>query len=822
MKKDKDENLKSAPANRVEDREITDELRESYLDYAMSVIVSRALPDVRDGLKPVQRRVLWTMWENGLTHSAKFRKCADVVGNTLAKYHPHGDASVYDTLVRMAQNFSLRYPLINGQGNFGSVDGDSAAAYRYTEARLAKIAEELLMDIDKETVDWQSNYDGTKQEPKVLPAKLPNLLLNGTVGIAVGMATNIPPHNLTEVVDAAAHLIDNPKASVSDLFQFVQGPDFPTGGIIYDKKAIAEAYVTGRGGITTRGVANVMEKNKDFSIEITEIPYQVNKSELITRMAELVTEKKIEGIRDIRDESDKEGMSIVIELKGNATPQKVLNQLYQYTDLQKDFHFNMIALADGIQPQLMSLKDILLAYVEHRKAVVRRRAEYELKKAEERAHILTGLAKALSIIDKVIVTIKKSTDREEAHKNLVKNFKFTDIQTNAILEMRLQTLANLERKKIEDELAEKQKIIAELNILLKSPAKILKVVKDELTDLRQRYGGERKTKVIASGLKEFKEEDLIPKEETVITLSQSGYIKRVPPTSFRVQKRGGKGLIGSDVSEEDFLSHLVAANTHDNVLFFTNAGRVFQTKVYEIPAGTRTAKGKPIHNFLEVPAEEKITALITYPSDEKSAKGYLVMVTSNGVIKKTALTDFGNVRRTGIIAIKLKKGDHLGWVKLSSGSDEILITTANGQAIRFKESQARPMGRTAAGVRAIRLKKDDTVSSMDVVGKIEKNNKEQLMLVVMANGYGKQTALKEYRLQGRGGSGIKTANVTAKTGKIVAAQLIGEEEELITLSAKGQVIRARLESVRIAGRATQGVRIMNLGSGDKVAAIACV
>ena len=822
MKKDKDENLKSAPANRVEDREITDELRESYLDYAMSVIVSRALPDVRDGLKPVQRRVLWTMWENGLTHSAKFRKCADVVGNTLAKYHPHGDASVYDTLVRMAQNFSLRYPLINGQGNFGSVDGDSAAAYRYTEARLAKIAEELLIDIDKETVDWQSNYDGTKQEPKVLPAKLPNLLLNGTVGIAVGMATNIPPHNLTEVVDAAAHLIDNPKASVSDLFQFVQGPDFPTGGIIYDKKAIAEAYVTGRGGITTRGVANVMEKNKDFSIEITEIPYQVNKSELITRMAELVTEKKIEGIRDIRDESDKEGMSIVIELKGNATPQKVLNQLYQYTDLQKDFHFNMIALADGIQPQLMSLKDILLAYVEHRKAVLRRRAEYELKKAEERAHILTGLAKALSIIDKVIVTIKKSTDREEAHKNLVKNFKFTDIQTNAILEMRLQTLANLERKKIEDELAEKQKIIAELNILLKSPAKILKVVKDELTDLRQKYGGERKTKVIASGLKEFKEEDLIPKEETVITLSQSGYIKRVPPTSFRVQKRGGKGLIGSDVSEEDFLSHLVAANTHDNVLFFTNAGRVFQTKVYEIPAGTRTAKGKPIHNFLEVPAEEKITALITYPSDEKSAKGYLVMVTSNGVIKKTALTDFGNVRRTGIIAIKLKKGDHLGWVKLSSGSDEILITTANGQAIRFKESQARPMGRTAAGVRAIRLKKDDTVSSMDVIGKIEKNNKEQLMLVVMANGYGKQTALKEYRLQGRGGSGIKTANVTSKTGKIVAAQLIGEEEELITLSAKGQVIRARLESVRIAGRATQGVRIMNLGSGDKVAAIACV
>jgi len=823
------EKEKNINKTKVEPREITSELQESYLDYAMSVIVARALPDVRDGLKPVQRRILWAMWESGNTSGAKLRKSANTVGYVMAKYHPHGDAAIYDSLVRLAQDFSLRYPLIQGQGNFGSIDGDNAAAMRYTEARLAKIAEELLIDIDKETVDWQPNYDGSAPEPKVLPAKLPNLLLNGSVGIAVGMATNIPPHNLGEIVDATLYLIDNPTASSHDLMQFIQGPDFPTGGIIYDKNAITEAYVSGHGAITSRGIAEIKEKNNAYFIEITAIPYQVNKAELITKIAELVQEKKIEGIRDVRDESDKNGLSIVIELKDKAAPQKIVNQLYQFTDLQKDFHLNMIALADGLQPQLMSIKDIIAAYVAHRQNVVRRRAEFDLKKAEERAHILAGLAKALSVIDKIIATIKKSADREEAHKNLVANFKLTPIQANAILEMRLQTLAALERQKIEDELKEKQKLIAELQLLLKSPAKILKVIKDELVELKKQYGDERKTKVVASGLKEFKEEDLIPQEETIITLSKSGYIKRIPPGSFRMQKRGGKGLIGSEVAEEDFLSHFISANTHDYILFFTDRGRVFQTKVYEIPAASRTAKGKPIHNFLDIPLEEKVSAIIAYPSaqlnnDKNQRKStqppFLVMVTKNGVIKKSALQDFANIRRSGIIGISLKKDDQLRWVKLSSGKDEIIITTARGQAIRFKESQVRPMGRAAAGVRAIRLKKDDEVSSMDIL-KTDKV-KTQKLLVVMANGFGKQTPVTQYRLQGRGGSGIKTAKITAKTGPIAAAQIIDDEEELLALSAKGQIIRTKLASIRIAGRATQGVKIMSLNPGDKVAGIICI
>ncbi|MDE2001247.1 MAG: DNA topoisomerase 4 subunit A, partial [Patescibacteria group bacterium] len=560
----------------VEKREITEELQESYLDYAMSVIVSRALPDVRDGLKPVQRRILWAMWDSGLTHSAKFKKSANIVGDVLGRYHPHGDSSVYEAMVRMAQDFSLRYPMVEGQGNFGSIDGDSAAAYRYTEARLSKIAEEMLLDVEKETIDWIPNYDGSREEPRVLPAKVPNLLLNGTVGIAVGMATNIPPHNLTEVVDATTHLIDHPKAAVHELMEFIQGPDFPTGGLIYDKKLIAEAYASGHGAITTRGRAEVMEDKKGHAmIAVTEIPYQVNKSELIIKIAELVTEKRIQGIRDIRDESDKDGLRIVIELKNDAAPQKVLNQLYKFTDLQKDFHLNMIALTKGgLQPEIMSIKDILAEYIEHRKEIVRRRAEFDLKKAQERAHILMGLHKALGSIDAVITTIKKSKDKDDAHKNLVAKFKFSDVQATAILEMRLQTLAALEREKIEAELKEKKKLIDELEALLKSPAKILGVIKTELKEVKEKYGDERKTKLVAGGLKDFKEEDLIPKEETIITMSQGGYIKRVNPSSFKSQKRGGKGLIGSDVAEEDFLSHFFTANTHDNILFFTERGRV--------------------------------------------------------------------------------------------------------------------------------------------------------------------------------------------------------------------------------------------------------
>ncbi|MDO8430041.1 MAG: DNA gyrase subunit A [bacterium] len=817
----KEEKEKPKLHSGIEDREITDELQESYLDYAMSVIVSRALPDVRDGLKPVQRRILWAMWDSGLTHSAKFKKSANIVGEVLGKYHPHGDSSVYEAMVRMAQDFSLRYPLVEGQGNFGSIDGDSAAAYRYTEARLSKMSEELLLDIEKETVDWNPNYDSSRQEPKVLPAKFPNLLLNGTVGIAVGMATNIPPNNLSELVDAASHLIDSPKATAIDLMEFIQGPDFPTGGIIYDQKAIREAYASGHGAITTRALTEVVEQKKgQYNIEITEIPYQVNKSELIIKIAELVTEKRVQGIRDVRDESDKDGLRIIIELKNDSAPQKVLNQLFQFTDLQKNFNLNMIALTkNGLQPEVMSVKDILLAYIEHRKEIVRRRAEFDLKKAEERAHILMGLHKALGNIDAVITTIKKSKDKEEAHRNLVSKFKFSDLQTTAILEMRLQTLAALEREKIEEELKEKKKIIDELNILLKSPAKILKVVKDEMQEIKEKYGDKRKTKVVIGGLKEFNEEDLIPKEETIITMSQGGYIKRVPPSSFRSQKRGGKGLIGSDVAEEDFLSHFMTSNTHDNILFFTERGRVFQTKVFEIPEATRIAKGKAIHNFLEIPLEEKISAIITYPAEKKSIPGFLVIVTHNGLIKKTPLQDFSNVRRNGIIAIKLKKGDSLQWVRLSSGNDQVTLATAQGQAIRFKESQLRSMGRATSGVRGIRLRKGDSVVALNIVTK--ENEKGQL-LTVMANGFGKRTPLSEYKVQGRGGSGIKTSKVTTKTGQVIASPMVNEEKEILALSAKGQIIRTPIESIRLSGRATQGVRIMNVSSGDKVVGVVCL
>ncbi len=818
--------MENQKSHKIEKREISDELRESYLDYAMSVIVSRALPDVRDGLKPVQRRILWTMWEEGLTHGAKFRKSATVVGSCLGRYHPHGDMAVYDALARMAQDFTLRYPLINGQGNWGSIDGDAQAAMRYTEARLSKTAEELLFDIEKETVDWRPNYDGTRNEPKVLPAKIPNLLINGTMGIAVGMATNIPPHNLGEVVDAAVYLAENPKAADEELIKFIQGPDFPTGGIIYDKKAIAEAYASGRGPITCRALAEIEERKAgQFNIIITEIPYQVNKAELITKIAELVQDKKIEGIKDLRDESDREGMRIVVELKSDVNPQKILNQLYKHTDLQKDFHLNMIALTDGIQPQLLSLKEVLEAYLEHRKIVVERRARFDLMKAKERAHILEGLAKALSVIDKIIATIKKSKDRQDALQNLVKNFKLTEIQANAILDMKLSALAALERQKIEDELKEKKRLILELEALLKSPTKILTVVKNELLEAKKNYGDARKTKVVASGLKEFKEEDLIPSEEVMITLSQGGYIKRVSPDAIRIQRRGGKGLIGSEVGEEDFVAHFISANTHDNILFFTDKGRAFQTKVYEISAGTRTAKGKLIQNFLEIPNDEKISAVVAYTTNNQQpiTNNYLVMATKNGIIKKISLKDFNNVRRSGIIAINLQKGDALKWVKLSSGKDEIILITAKGQAIRFKESQLRPMGRTAAGVKAIKLKKDDFVAGLDIIttdSKTQSANRK--LLIVTENGFAKQTPLKEYKAQSRGGSGIKTAKITSKTGSIVSAQVITEQKELLALSTKGQIIRTKISDIRTAGRATSGVKIMRLKEGDKLAGVVCL
>jgi DNA gyrase subunit A len=802
-------------ANNVERREITKELSESYLDYAISTIVARALPDVRDGMKPVHRRVLWAMWDVGLTHLAKFRKSANVVGETMAKYHPHGDTAIYDTLVRMAQDFSLRYPLVHGQGNFGSVDGDSAAAMRYTEAKMEAIAEELLLDIEKETVDWMPNYDATREEPRVFPAKLPNLLLNGALGIAVGMATSIPTHNLGEIADAILYLADNGDATSEDLLQFVKGPDFPTGGIIYDAKAIKEAYVTGRGAILTRAKAEIVEKknSRQFDIIVTELPYQTNKAELVKTIAELAQEKKIEGIRDLRDESDREGMRIVIELKNDVAPQRVLNWLYKHTDLEKNFNMNMIALVNGIEPRLLALKDILAEYLAYRKEVIKRRTQFDLRKAQERAHILEGLSKALDAIDRVIATIKKSKDKEDAHVNLMKTFKFSEIQTSAILEMRLQTLAALEHEKIDAELKEKRALIEELTLILKSPARILKIIKDEVKELKDKYGDERRTRVVAHAPEAMSDEDLIPQEGAIVTVSGGGYIKRLPPDTFKTQKRGGKGLIGSEVAEDDFLSHFFSAETHDNVLFFTNRGRVFQTKVYEIPVASRTSKGKAIQNFLELPAEETVSAIVNY-SAKGEKKKYLMMATRQGNIKKTPLEDFENIRRTGIIAIKLKKGDQLKWAKLTSGADQVVLATRQGQSIRFDEKQVRSMGRGASGVRAIKLKKqNDEVAGFDII----RGAGEAKLLVVMENGFAKQTSLKEYKTQSRGGSGIKTAEITPKTGPLTSAHVVVEEKEIFALSAKGQMIRTEIGTVRTTGRSAQGVHIMNLKSGDRVA-----
>ncbi len=800
---------------KVEGREITEELKESYLDYAMSVIVSRALPDVRDGLKPVHRRILWAMWEDGLTFNAKLRKSANVVGSVLGRYHPHGDTAVYDAMARMAQDFSLRYPLIHGQGNWGSIDGDSPAAMRYTEAKLSKIAGELMQDIEKETVKWNPNYDASREEPAYLPAKLPNLLLNGTMGIAVGMATSIPPHNLEEIADAAAHLIENPDATVKDLMEHIPAPDFPTGGVVYDRRAIEEAYATGRGSVPVRAVAEIEETKKGIGrIVITEIPYQVNKSDLIVKMAELVTEKKIEGIKDIRDESDREGLRIVIETKSDAVPQKILNKLYQTTDLQKSFHMNMIALVGGIQPRLLSLKEILGEYLGHRKEIIRKRTEFDLKKAKERAHILEGLVKALDVIDKIIALIKKSKDRDVARENLMKTFAFTEVQANAILDMRLATLAALEREKLENELKEKRALIKDLEEILRTPKKIVGIIKDELGDLKKSFGEGRKTKIIKSGLKEFSEEDLIPNEEAIITLSRDGYIKRMPPSTFKAQKRGGKGLIGSEVKDEDQIEHFEAAETHDNILFFASNGKVFQTKVYEVPAGSRVAKGKLIQNFLEVPQEERASAIVPYKDGESMS---MIMVTKNGLVKKTHLSEFENVRRTGIISITLKKGDELKAVKLVSAGDEVVVVTKKGQSIRFKESDARAMGRAASGVAAIRVKKGDEVIALDII------KKGGRLLVVMANGYAKQTPLKEYKVQNRGGSGIRTARVTGKTGEVIAAKIVGDEdEEVIAFSSKGQAIRTALKDIREASRDTQGVRVMNLKAGDRLVGIVCL
>ena len=802
----------------IKKRDISQELRESYLDYAMSVIVQRALPDARDGMKPVQRRILYAMHTIGLRANAKYRKSATVVGEVLGKYHPHGDMAVYDALVRMAQDFSLRYPLINGQGNFGSVDGDSAAAMRYTETKLTRIAEEMLADIDKETVAFVPNYDGVHQEPSVLPAKIPQLLMNGSWGIAVGMATTIPPHNLTELSDAIIALVDDPTMTSEEIMQIVKGPDFPTGGIIYDRQAIIQAYSTGKGPILARAKTEITENRKGmFQIVVTELPYQVNKAVLLEKIAELVKTKRVEGIKDARDESDKDGIRVAIDLKSDAQPQKVLNKLFKYTDLEKVFHLNMLALVEnGLQPQILSIKGALEIYVTHRQEVVTRRTQYDLRKTLERLHILEGLSKALDHIEEVIQTIKKSQTKETAHANLRKQFKFSDAQATAILEMRLQTLAGLERKKIDDEMKEKRKLAEYLQGLLNDPRKILSVVKDETLEMKEKYGDARKTKVVSAQPGKLSDEDMVPEQDVLITLSHGGYIKQMPVEEYKSQKRGGKGISAMQSKSEDVVQKMIVASSHDNILFFTNRGKVFQIKAYELPQASRLGKGKAVVNFVQLDKDEIITAAISM--GKKESFQYLVMITRNGTVKKVKADAFSDVRRSGLIAITLKDGDTLGWVSGTMGTDEVLIGTANGQSIRFSEHNLRPMGRNAAGVRALTLKKSDHVVGVEIVAPDMQNN----ILNVTENGYAKMSNLKEFRIQGRGGSGIRLSHVTDKTGKVVGIKLITDEQDLIAISQKGHIIRLQLKEVPSLGRNTQGVRIMRVAADDQVADISCI
>ncbi len=811
---------------KIKNIDITQEMRESYLDYAMSVIVSRALPDVRDGLKPVHRRILYAMWSIGLKSASKYRKSATVVGEVLGKYHPHGDMAVYDSMVRMAQDFSMRYRLVNGQGNFGSMDGDSAAAMRYTEAKLTSIAEYMLYDIEKETVNFVSNYDSTQQEPKVLPAKLPNLLLNGTLGIAVGMATSIPPHNLTELIDGITHLIDNPKADLDDLMKFITGPDFPTGASIFNQVDIKQAYATGKGSIVMRGDADIVEaKGGTHRIVITSVPYQTNKANLIEKMADLVKDKKIEGIKDIRDESAKGEVRVVVDLKKDSYPKKILNQLYKRTPLQTSFHVNMLALLDGIQPRVLTLKMILEEYIKHQQEVITKRTQFDLNKTKERAHILEGLIMALNKIDAVIKTIKKSKDKEQAKTNLIKQFKLTQRQVLAILDMRLQQLANLERIKIETELKEKRKLIKELEAILKSPKKILKVIKDELTEIRKKYGDQRKTRVYKNAVDKFSQEDLIPDESAIIILTKDGYIKRLPPTTFKSQGRGGKGVAGLTTKEEDVVEEIFSTTTHEDILFFTTRGRVFQMKAYDIPVASRVAKGQSIVNFLQLAPHEKVTSVLSIPYLEQYK--FLVMATQKGLIKKVPLDKFANVRKSGLIAINLKPEDSLEWVKPSSGKDEIILTSSSGQAIRFKETDLRPMGRAASGVKGIKPKKNARVIGMDI---INSNNKNGFIFALSHNGFGKLTSLNKYKTQGRGGSGIKTLKVTPKTGSLACSFIVDLKNlpadykgDLIIISAKGQLIRLSLQDVPTLGRDTQGVRLIRLKqASDEVVNVAVV
>ncbi|MDB5177370.1 MAG: gyrase subunit [Candidatus Saccharibacteria bacterium] len=798
----------------VENLSVENVMEDSFLRYSMSVIVDRALPDVRDGLKPVHRRILYSMGEQNLRPTGRFLKSARIIGDVMGKYHPHGDSSIYMAMVRLAQDWVMRYPLVNGQGNFGSMDGDPPAANRYTEARLGRAGNELLEDLDKDTVDFRDNYDGSEQEPSVLPARLPNLLLNGQIGIAVGMATSIPPHNLGELVDATIELIDNPEATVEDLLKHVKGPDFPTGAIVYGGAPMKQAYMTGRGSVVIRAVTSIEETKKGRSqIIVTEMPYGVNKATLIEKIAELHKDKKI-IISDLRDESARGAVRIVIELRKDSYPKKILNQLFKMTALQTSFHYNMLALVDGIQPRILGLQDILREFIKHRQVVIRRRTEFELRAAKARAHILEGYKIALDHIDEVIALIRASKTSEEAQAGLQEKFKLTEIQAQAILAMQLRRLTGLERDKIEQELAELLKLISELERILGDENEILRIIKDELLESKERFGDERRSKIMPNELGKFSDEELIPEEESVILLTTENYIKRTLLSEYRRQNRGGKGKRGMTTKEEDIIEQLIPSSTHDYLLFFTNKGRIFRLKAYEVPAASLAAKGVAAVNLLQLQPEEKITSIIKH---EKNASddGYLFMATTKGTIKKTPLKDYANIRTNGLIAIKLDDGDELKWIQKTTGENDVIISTSAGQAIRFNEKDARPMGRTARGVRGVRLRPNDKVVGMDIV-----SDDKRSLLVVSLNGYGKATKVANFPSHKRGGVGIKAAVVTAKTGPIIDVRTLEEEaSEVLMISNKGQTIRVALKDIPTLGRTTQGVRIMKLSEGDGVSSL---
>ncbi len=797
-------------------RSVEEEMETSYLQYSMSVIVARALPDVRDGLKPVHRRILYVMDKSGLRSTGKHTKSAQIVGEVMGKYHPHGDTAIYDSMVRLAQPFNTRYTLVDGQGNFGSMDGDPPAAYRYTEARMTKASEAMIEDIDKDTVQFRDNFDGSQQEPEVLPAKLPNLLLNGQMGIAVGMATSIPPHNLGELVDATIAQIDNPDITLDEMMDYIKGPDFPTGGIIYGKESIKKAFATGRGGVVVRGVADIEETAKGRQrIVITEIPYAVNKAGLVEKIADLVKDKKIAGISDIRDETARGNVRIVIDLKKDAYPKKLLNQLYKLTPLQSAFHYNMLALIDGIQPRVLGLQDIINEYVKHRQVVVRRRTEFELRKAKDRAHILEGLKIALDHIDEVIKTIRASQTTDEAQANLIEKFTLSEIQAKAILAMQLRTLTGLQRQEIENELATLLSLIEKLETILADEKKILRIIKDEMLEMKKHFGDDRRTKVVPNELGKMSDEDLVPDEQVVVTLTANNYIKRSSISDYKKQGRGGKGRKGMATREEDVIEHVVNTSTHDYLLFFTNKGRVFRIKTYEVPAVGLNAKGVAIVNLLQLQPEETVSSVINL--DKQTESGHLMMCTTRGVVKKTPLEQYKNVRSSGLITINLDDGDELKWIRVTNGDNEVVISTSQGQAIRFHEKDVRSMGRSARGVRGIRLRSGDQVIGMDVV------EDDTSIFVISEFGYGKRTKISQFTAHARGGVGIRSAIVNKKTGNLIGVKALTETaNEVIIISTNGQTIRLGLKDISELGRATQGVRIMRLNDGDTVASLALV